>query len=61
MSKEAVRTKTAAMFETDLECMPRAQLQALQFERLQRTLQRAYDKVAHFRKKFDAAGVARPT
>jgi phenylacetate-CoA ligase len=57
MSKEAVRTKTAAMFETDLECMPRAQLQALQFERLQRTLQRAYDKVAHFRKKFDAAGV----
>jgi len=32
-------------------------LAALQFERLQATLHHAYDKVEHYRRKFDAAGV----
>jgi phenylacetate-CoA ligase len=53
----AVRTSTSGMYEPELECMPRAQLLALQFERLQRTLQRAYEKVPHYRKVFDAKGV----
>jgi phenylacetate-CoA ligase len=33
------------------------ELQALQLQRLQATLQHAYDKVAHYRKAFDARGV----
>ena len=33
------------------------ELRALQLSRLQWSLQHAYDKVAHYRKKFDAAGV----
>jgi phenylacetate-CoA ligase len=38
------------------ECMPRAELAALQVARLKTTLAQAYDKVAHVRAKFDAAG-----
>lgn len=44
----------------DLEPIERAsrdELQALQLERLQRTLALAYDKVAHYRAAFDAKGV----
>lgn len=33
------------------------ELRALQLSRLQWSLQHAYDKVAHYRKKFEAAGV----
>ena len=40
-----------------IEKAPRAQLQALQLERLRWSLAHAYDKVPHYRKKFDAAGV----
>ena len=36
------------------------ELRALQLERLQDTLERVYDRVPHYRKAFDAAGV-RPT
>src|ERR1700694_5415013 len=36
-----------------------AELRALQIERLRAQLQHAYDKVPHYRRKFDAAG-ARP-
>jgi phenylacetate-CoA ligase len=39
------------------ECMPRVELAALQLNRLKKTLERAYAKVPHFRRKFDAAGV----
>jgi len=39
------------------ECMPRKKLEQLQLERLQATVKRAYEKVPHYRKKFDAAGV----
>jgi phenylacetate-CoA ligase len=44
----------------DLEPIERAsrdELQGLQLQRLQATLRQAYDKVPHYRKAFDAAGV----
>ena len=40
-----------------IERAPTEQLQALQLERLKWSLQHAYDNVAHYRRKFDAAGV----
>jgi len=46
------------MFDRAAETMPRAELAALQLARLRETLARAYGKVVHYRKKFDAAGVA---
>src|SRR5689334_8575665 len=46
------------MFELEpIEKAPREELRRLQLERLQWSLQHAYDNVAQFRKKFDAAGV----
>ncbi len=40
-----------------IERAPRAELQSLQLERLRWTLQHAYDNVAHYRARFDEAGV----
>jgi phenylacetate-CoA ligase len=40
-----------------IERAGRAELQALQLERLRWTLQHAYERVPHYRAKFDAAGV----
>src|SRR2546426_4445362 len=40
-----------------IEKAPLADLKNLQLERLRWTLQHAYDKVPHYRRKFDAAGV----
>jgi phenylacetate-CoA ligase len=40
-----------------VEKTSRKKLRALQLSRLKRTLKLAYDKVPHYRKKFDAAGV----
>src|SRR5450631_4007777 len=40
-----------------IETASRDELQALQLQRLKWTLRRAYDKVAHYRTAFDAAGV----
>jgi phenylacetate-CoA ligase len=45
------------MFDRAAETMPRDALAALQTARLSQTLENAYTKVAHYRKKFDAAGV----
>ena len=45
------------MFDRAAECMPRNELKALQLSRLKNTLERAYNKVPHYKKKFDAAGV----
>ena len=56
-------TQTAAadtldfMFDRAAETMPRNELKALQLSRLKTTLERAYNKVPHYKKKFDAAGV----
>ena len=53
----AVGRASSCMFERDAEIMPRRDLRALQTSRLKQTLERAYANVAHYRKKFDAAGV----
>jgi len=45
------------MFDRTAECLPRADLAALQLNRLKKTLERAYATVSHFRRKFDAADV----
>ncbi len=56
-TQPAVRDAMSFMFDRVAECMPRADLAALQLARLKKTLERAYAKVSHFRRKFDAAGV----
>ncbi|HEY4738338.1 MAG TPA: phenylacetate--CoA ligase, partial [Xanthobacteraceae bacterium] len=57
-TQAAVRDRTPPfMFDRGAECMPRVQLAALQLDRLKKTLERAYAKVPHFRKAFDAARV----
>ncbi len=56
-TQSAVRDAVPFMFDRAAECMPRADLAALQLDRLKTTLERAYSKVPHFRRKFDAAGV----
>ena len=53
----AVGRTSTCMFERDAETLPRRDLAALQTRRLKQTLERAYANVAHYRKKFDAAGV----
>lgn len=44
------------MYQPEFEAMDRAQLEALQLERLQSLLIRAYDNVETYRRKFDEAG-----
>ncbi len=56
-----MHTKPLAPFSTEpIEHAPLEQLRALQLERLRWSLQHAYDNVAHYRRKFDAAG-AKPS
>jgi phenylacetate-CoA ligase len=45
------------MFDRAAETMPRGDLAALQLHRLKATVERAYAKVPHVRRKLDAAGV----
>jgi phenylacetate-CoA ligase len=56
-ARTASRDTMTFMFDRAAECMPRAHLAALQLDRLKKTLERAYAKIPHFRRKFDAAGV----
>ena len=56
-ARTASRDTMTFMFDRAAECMPRADLAALQLDRLKKTLERAYAKIPHFRRKFDAAGV----
>ena len=57
-TQAAARDRTPPfMFDHTAECMPRTKLAALQLDRLKKTLERAYAKVPHFRKAFDAARV----
>ncbi len=44
-------------FQPEQETMPRERIQALQLERLKRTLRHAYDNVPHHRRRFDEQGV----
>jgi phenylacetate-CoA ligase len=54
---DAARMEDVFMFDRAAETMPRAELEALQLGRLQQTVERAYAKVPHVRRKLDAAGV----
>src|SRR5262245_55210889 len=49
------------MFDRDAETMPRSNLAALQLRRLKKSLAYAYQKVAHIRRKFEAADVTPET
>jgi phenylacetate-CoA ligase len=45
------------MFDPAAETMPRSSLSVLQLDRLRNTLQHAYSRVPHYRRKFGAVGV----
>jgi len=49
--------KKKEIWDERSECMSRRELEQLQLERLKTTLRRAYEKVPHYRKKFDEAGI----
>jgi phenylacetate-CoA ligase len=53
----ATRETAVDMFDRTIETMPRAQLAALQLDRLKKIVERSYRDVPHYRAKFDAAGV----
>jgi phenylacetate-CoA ligase len=53
----AATPDTPFMFDRAAETMPRRDLVALQRRRLKRTLAHAYERVPHYRRKFDEAGV----
>jgi len=57
MSMATVRGSDVFMFDPNAERMPRPSITELQTARLRQTLERAYASVAHYRQKFDAAGV----
>ncbi len=46
------------IWNEEYETMPRAELRALQLERLQETVERVYARVPYYRQKMDEAGVA---
>ncbi len=56
-AKQKTRRKKAAMYEPEIERMPRRDLRALQLKRLQGTLRHAHKNVAHYRDSFEKAGV----
>src|SRR5471032_675745 len=56
-AQTAVADMPIYMFDRDAETMPRSELNALQLSRLKTTVERAYNKIPHYKKKFDAAGV----
>jgi phenylacetate-CoA ligase len=56
-TRTAIRTSETFMYDPDAETMSRKTLAGLQAARLKETLESAYANVAHYRKKFDAAGV----
>src|SRR5271169_3026418 len=56
-TQHAIADAPSFMFEPAAETMPRAELKALQLSRLKTTIERAYHKVPHYKKKFAAAGV----
>ena len=55
--QNAVADAPIYMFDRNAETMPRSELNALQLARLKTTLERAYNKVPHYKRKFDAASV----
>src|SRR5512137_277220 len=57
VAQAALREPSVPMLDAAIETMPRAQLAALQFERLRKIIERAYRDVPHYRRSFDEAGV----
>ncbi len=57
MEAMPVQTTPTFMFDRDAETMSRGDLAALQLRRLKASLAHAYERVPHFRCKFDEAGV----
>jgi phenylacetate-CoA ligase len=57
METMPVQTTPTFMIDRDAETMPRSDLAALQLRRLKASVARAYERVPHFRRKFDEAGV----
>jgi phenylacetate-CoA ligase len=55
-TRTAAKTSDVFMYDPDAETMSRKALTGLQTARLKQTLESAYANVAHYRKKFDAAG-----
>jgi len=55
--QNAVADSPIYMFAGEAETMPRSELKALQLSRLKTTVERAYNKVPHYKRKLDAAGV----
>jgi len=56
-AQTAVADNLDFMFDRAAETMPRSELSALQLTRLKAMLERAYNRIPHYKKKFDAAGV----
>ena len=56
-TQTAVAEMPIYMFDRAAEIMPRSELRELQLTRLKTTLDLAYNKVPHYKKKFDVAGV----
>ncbi|MBS6941813.1 MAG: phenylacetate--CoA ligase, partial [Slackia piriformis] len=44
-------------YQEEIECMPRAELEALQLERLRWAVVHAYENVPLYKERFDAAGI----
>ena len=61
MSPQPAANPLTFMFDRSAECMPRADLAALQLSRLKAQLEHAHAKVPHVRAKFDAARVTPDT
>lgn len=57
LARRPVSPSRGFMFDPRIETLPRAALLAMQLERLCWTLTHAYEKVPHYRRSFDAAGV----
>jgi phenylacetate-CoA ligase len=53
----AIQTSDGYLFAPEIETMPRAELAALQLDRLKRTVCHAHANVAHYQQSFAAAGV----
>lgn len=55
---DEITASDSVMFQPAVETLPRRELEALQLERLQQTLRRAAENVAHYKTAFSAAGVS---
>jgi phenylacetate-CoA ligase len=53
----ATKTSDGYLFAPEIETMPRAELEALQLDRLKRIVRHAHDNVPHYQESFAAAGV----